>query len=147
MAGRPRKTIEQRLAEGSYRPGRHGPISASVAGRGVPVPPGDLAPGPRAYWDRLCPKLTEAGVACETDSEALALLCWWLHELSLLRAAIDQARERGVPVRSQEYVAVGIATDKVDKLAGRFGLTPSDRAKLKADPPPPPAAPVPPRKR
>lgn len=147
MAGRPRKPTAAKVLDGSYRADRDGPIDGVVKGAGAPVPPADMTDAARAYWDRLCPQLVKAGVACESDSDALALLCWWLAQLAAIQQTIAALRASGAGSVGKLYIEAGIATDKVDKLAGKFGLTPSDRAKLRVEPAAAPAMPVPPRKR
>jgi phage terminase small subunit len=141
---RPRKPTAQKIAEGTYRADRD---AGSVAASGAPVPPEGMSAAARTHWDALAPGLAASGVAAECDSQALALLCWWLVEVHHLTRAIDAARAAGGAVAPATYVQMGIATDKFDRLAGRFGLTPSERAKLKTGATPVPEAPVAPRKR
>lgn len=141
-----------KLLEGTYRADRDGPVEGAVRAVGAPQPPADLDGEALAYWHRIVPGLVASGVAAACDSEALGLLCWWLEQLHRMRADIDRrwtaAEASGAPANlGHALVAAGIATDKFNQLASRFGLTPSDRAKLRVEPQGPPQTPVPPRKR
>ena len=56
---------------------------------------------------------------------------WWSRWRSL-EEALDE-KQPGAKGYNQLLVGAGIAADKVDKLGSRFGLTPADRARLKAE--------------
>jgi phage terminase small subunit len=80
-------------------------------------------PAAVAHWQRVAPVLTELGVLTTVDGDAFARLCrMW---------AEDQAdAAAGLEVDTKLAAALVV-------LEGRFGLTPSDRGKIKAAPPKP----------
>lgn len=130
MAGRPRKPIEKHQLEGTYRPDRHGPVNAAD----LPEPPPALPPGlpddVAAKWVQAVDLL--AGVVKRRDVPLLIDLCRWLARSDKVAAKLDAmaAEEKGF---NQTLIAAGIVTDKLLQLSGRFGMTPSDRAKLRVD--------------
>lgn len=145
--GRPRKSIDEHMLKGNYRPSRHGlrpPLPDDPGGNVPPSKPADLDHAAGQLWDKFVRLL--AGVLRERDGDVLAELCRWLAELRRIRVVLLETvpGEQGY---NQLLVAAGICSDKFDKLAARFGLTPADRTKLRAEGPiSPPTAHVPSRK-
>lgn len=127
--GRNRRPVESRLLDGTYQPSRHGPLPDPVEGAGPPVKPADLDGDAGRLWDSLTVLL--AGVVRDRDATMLAELCWQWAELQRIKEVIAK-KTPGAKGYNQLLVAAGICTDKFDKIASRFGLTPSDRAKLGA---------------
>lgn len=128
--GRHRVPVEKRIRDGTYKPSRHGPPPDTSADVAPPVKPADLEGDASALWDSLVELL--AGVVRDRDAAMLAELCWQWAELRRIKAVIA-AKTPGEAGYNALLVAAGICTDKFDKIASRFGLTPSDRAKLGAD--------------
>ena len=56
----------------------------------------------------------------------------WLHNADKAAKALE-GMEATAPKFAQMLTASAIATDKILALSSRFGLTPSDRAKLRAE--------------
>jgi len=146
-SGRPRKPIEQKIAEGTYRRDRDGPIDCAVTTEGEPVAPDWLAGEALEFWSLITPQLVKGRVAGKCDSSALAMLCWWYAEFLKLIRTVDETRKAGKTPSPAQYVALGVTCDKWDKLASKFGLSPADRAKLKIEPQSGPVMPVAPRAR
>lgn len=127
---RPRKPLEQHLVDGTYRPVKHGPLPDNLEkwrqgegdAPGLPEKPSDLDEQAAAMWDRVI--ATRPGTVWPSDGPLLKVFCvWWsLFEKAAKKAADDQT--------AQTFTPLGIATDKVEKLAARFGLSPKDRAAL-----------------
>ena len=92
--------------------------------------PSDFTSVEKKFWDELTALL--GNVIRERDGPLLAELCRFRYELSLIRKELRKTRP-GAKGYNQLLVASGIAFDKYDKIASRFGLTPSDRAKLRAE--------------
>lgn len=127
------------MLDGTYRPDRHGPLPAHLKGsriRGAkptslptapPPEPPDLSGKAKELWDAVA----ASGVGLvESDKAALSLLCsWWVD----IWQCEEDLKTADVTTRRQLLSAKKIASDAWDKLAGRFGLTPSDRAKIMAD--------------
>lgn len=129
--GRPRRPIDMRLLDGTYEPSRHGPLpeSEETAPKLLSKPVG-LTGDTSKIWDRLFPLV--APVARERDMPLLVELCAWWSELNRVRAALKKSGP-GSKGYNQLLVSAGICSDKVDRIASRFGMTPSDRAKLRAE--------------
>jgi phage terminase small subunit len=128
--GRPRKSIEQHLADGTYRADRHGPLPTADDPTPPPVKPSDLGGEAGEFWDQVTGLLR--GVVRDRDAPLLAELCWQWAELRRIKAVIAKTKP-GAKGYNQLLVGHAITTDKFDKIAGRFGLTPADRAKLKVE--------------
>ncbi len=144
MAGRPRKPVAAKILAGTFRPDRDGDPASQVQAAGVPEAPAHLDGEARACWDRIVPGLAASGVAAACDANALTAMCeWWALYRRLADALVAAPADRTI---CQLTTAAAIANDKWAAMAGRFGLTPSDRAKLKAEPKALPSA-VPARKR
>lgn len=153
---RPRKCLEDHVRDGTYRADRHGPLPSHLAKgggpsvapdvvgseRNPPVKPADLTGPAATIWANLLKLL--GPVVNERDGPMLAELCWHWAELRRVKDVIAKTKpgEKGY---NQLLIASGICTDKLDKIAGRFGLTPADRAKLKVEASGPPVAKVPTR--
>lgn len=123
---RPRKPVETHIANGTYRPDRHGPRPAPTGGT-TPAAPADLTGEARRLWDHLTAKL--AGVVREVDQLALGECCRWWAELVRIRAKLASV-EPGDKQYHALVVEAGICSDKVDRACSQFGLNPAARAKL-----------------
>ena len=132
MRGRKRRPVESRLLDGTYEPGRHGPLPDADEPTDPPIRPADLTGNARKFWDELVRLL--ANVARERDGPLLADLCRWRAELARVRVELKRTRP-GAKGYNQLLIGAGICSDKMDKIASRFGLTPSDRARLRAESP------------
>ena len=128
--GRHRRSVESRLLDGTYEPGRHGPLPDPDEPTTAPERPGDLVGDARKFWDELIGLVGKFSRG--TDAMMLGDLCRWRAELKRVRSHLKRTRP-GAKGYNQLLVAAGICSDKVDKIASRFGLTPSDRAKLRAE--------------
>jgi P27 family predicted phage terminase small subunit len=126
--GRKRKPVELRLLEGNYEPGRHGPLPDPDEVRTPPVKPAHVKGAAAKVWSALSKSLS--GVLRESDGHLLADLCIAWAELRKCQAKL-QEEEPGTNIYQRTLVNFGILSDKVNKLAGSFGLTPSDRARLR----------------
>lgn len=136
--GRPPKPTNMKLLHGDaeknpQRINRNEPIApeAEIA------PPGDLSDDARAVWDRLSPSLIAAGVLTYWDTDTFAIVC---------NAVVDYWRARKYVDNSPPLVqgstgliknpAIGAMKDAEATLSAygsRFGMTPSDRTKIKVD--------------
>lgn len=117
--GRPRKPVAQHIAEGSYRADRHGPATAKPLK--PPRKPKKLPPKAAEFWDERVTELIAAGVAASTDQESLELLCrTW-------DALCDCPPD---PADKDTMASWKTLFSAWCQLSSRFGLTPSDRAKI-----------------
>lgn len=125
---RPKKPTALLKFEGDYYASRHGDRSGEPQFDGKPTPPDNLTGAALEYWHQLAPGLTQSGVATQLDSLALGNLCWWVVESERLKALpLDERPEKWL------YL-VQVADKAVRDYMARFGLTPSDRAKINVVP-------------
>lgn len=135
--GRPAKPTHLKVLHGD-RPDRINTAEPQPAAT-VVAPPYPLVRDVQAVWDRLAPDLVAKGVLTSWDVDAFAAFC---ETAAMLRKAW-QGAHRGVLVpgkRGEERVynramqGVRDLTAQLATLGGRFGLTPSDRARLTMTP-------------
>lgn len=138
--GRPPKSLQDHIRDGTYRRDRHGPRpeerAAAQPPSVPPLKPEVISASQSELWDQLSELL--AGVVSERDAPILLELCWWWSELRRVQVAL-RAMVPGAKLYKDTLIAAGICSTNLDRLASRFGLTPADRARLKADTGPPKA--------
>jgi P27 family predicted phage terminase small subunit len=101
---------------------------------GEVVKPGRLAGEAERLWDELAPSLVRKGVLTAWDVPAFAEACrWW----ALYQDALGRVESEGLIVEGakgeRKHPAFQVARDAWDKfaqVAGKFGLTPSERSRL-----------------
>lgn len=110
-----------------------------------PEIPSWLSRRARTIWRSLAPDLERVGVLTHWDAEAFARYCDLTIRLREAVKALDDegtvvtvyaADEEGVlrPIRSQRNPRVGVwqaMAAEHNRLAARFGLTPSDRSQIR----------------
>lgn len=109
----------------------HEPIPPSMAIEA----PAQLAGVALEIWNGLAPQLEQRGLLTSWDVEAFAAFC---SAAAQARAAEADIAERGILVagradtlvRNPSITTARIAAGTIVSLAGRFGLTPSDRTAL-----------------
>ena len=112
-----------------------------------PTPPTFLSDEAKVEWGRVVGTLFRVGLMTEIDRAALAAYCqsysrWVQAERSLARMAEKDTLNAGLIIRTKNDNAiqnplVGIANKaKADTIryAGEFGMTPSARARVSANP-------------
>lgn len=132
-----RKTKEEKIAAGTYRPDQHKEFKPLSLGRllTVPEPPEWLNDTGKDYFRELAEILFNASVLQPSDIHMLALLCG---ELSRYREAYTKLQEQGQVVKipngyhkQSEYVRISEkAFTGACELAGRFGLDLAGRVKI-----------------
>ena len=130
MRGR-RKSIEEHQLAGTYRADRHGPLTPDdePAAAPPPMPPG-LPDDAAAKWAELVAVL--AGRLKRPDVPMLENLARWMAEADKL-SAVRAEMKPGDKGYAQNLTMYAIATDKIALHSTRFGMTPADRAKLRAE--------------
>lgn len=118
-AGRPRKSEQQHRIEGTYRHNEHGHIGGPSES-GQPVQPDTLNADGRWLWEFVLRHWMT-----ELDSVQLQQLC---ETWQLVRAA--QQAVNNDPLDRDARTAWTAYSKAFNSLAGKFGLNPSDRAKL-----------------
>lgn len=128
--GRLRKPVELRLLDGSYSRTRHGPLPEPEETSGPLVKPADLK-GPAAkFWTVVAELL--AGVVRDRDAPMLAELCRWWARAQIAGRKLD-TMSPGTVEYGRLMRQAAEASGAFDRIAKRFGLTPSDRAQLRAE--------------
>lgn len=127
MAGRPAKPLAVHRAEGTYRYDRHGSRGPTTGGEPLRKPD-DLRPDASWLWDEVTS--LRGPWLCSSDAAALRALC---DAYGLMRAC--EPRLVADPTDKAARCAWSAYRGVFTKLAGKFGLTPSDRAKLGEDKP------------
>jgi P27 family predicted phage terminase small subunit len=130
--GRPRKPDEVKILEGTFRQDRDGDPSASVVADGIPEPPAHLKGDALKFWSEVVPGLIAAGLAKERDATQLTFMCTWYVRARRYEKAADKMPCTHKRLASMTMLA-NMAWKAFDRLASRFGLTPSDRAKLRIE--------------
>jgi P27 family predicted phage terminase small subunit len=98
--------------------------------------PAWLSAEARQLWQSLVPSL--AGIATTVDTASLAAMCDWWSRYRETSEALNAVQDR----QSTEYYKLlqlaGLCWNNFSGIAAKFGLSPSDRAKLQVPQPPQP---------
>jgi len=122
---RPRKpTSILKLENGKLYESRHGRRDGEPKPSGVPEMPEGMPEAAQAHWREVVPTLVDTGVAKAIDEPAIEQMCLWHAELRRLWAIPPDARDK------PWGTAIARAREGWNFFAVRFGLTPSDRARL-----------------
>ena len=136
------KPVAIHMAEGTFRPCRHGNTATAPSGR--PSKPQRLKGAAAAYWRRVLDRLETIGVLATTDVEAIARYCETLAEYDA--ALIDLAKfgrlqliknDLGRVKCVMQSPCVGIVNKlraELRRMEDEFGLTPASRASLHVAP-------------
>jgi P27 family predicted phage terminase small subunit len=109
--------------------------------RRVPPPPAHLKGAARAKWKKLAAQLHKIGVLTEVDQDALARYCVtyqrWLEAEARVTRDGEVVRTTNGNLIQNPYLAIANrCMAQLSTLGAEFGLTPSSRAKVHAEPPP-----------
>ena len=120
-AGARRKpTAILKLEEGKFYASKHQDRGGEPIACGVPKKPADLPEYAKEHWDFIVPHLVGMGVAKEADTPALIELCLWWDQKVRLMANPEGSNFNKALNASKQWL----------NYASRFGLTPSDRARI-----------------
>jgi phage terminase small subunit len=128
----PRKPTALKLLQGN--PGkRRLPENEPQPEIGATRPPG-MTREAREVWDELAPMLTSNRVLSEMDAIALAHLCNLEANRRELSKMKDRARAPGDAVfRVEVMKEERKLSPALAAMFGRFGMTPSDRSRVRAE--------------
>lgn len=136
LRGRPPKATDKHRRQGTFRKDRHAAradVIAPIGGAGV-APPFPIDAEAQWLWKLVADHLP-AGTLGPIDAATLAGLCrWW----SLWRKcdsqieSLNQDDPLSMALAYKLTCMSAAAWKQFEKLAARFGMTPSDRARLKA---------------
>lgn len=128
MAGRPRKPDHLKVLHGDRKDRIND--DAPLPMEGEIVPSFELSGEGQANWDRLAPDRIAQGVLTAWDADAFAQFC---EALVVARRAVGAVMMSDGPPKPGSTSPVAEwqkAINVCSTLGGRFGWTPSDRAKL-----------------
>lgn len=128
--GRPPVPTARLKLRGGYRGDRHGD-RVDTGDATPPTCPTWLDAEARAEWRRQIAGLAAMGLVAQVDR---GLLSAWCRAWSVFVAASRDVQRRGYEDDGQERPAVARmfrAIDRLDRLAGRLGFSPVDRARLR----------------
>lgn len=126
MKGRPRKPFDLHVFEATGKPCRQGTAEEQPKADGKPVPPPNLSPAALAVWESLLPQIGSWLRAA--DSLLFGRFCQWYAWHLAAEAKINASKVGGTVKQFNRAERCWV---QADKIAARFGLTPSDRAKLR----------------
>jgi hypothetical protein len=126
MAGRPAKPTAQHKVDGTYNSTRHGKRIDGAFQVGKPAKPSTLQGRASEAWD-LIVEGTPDSVLCLVDALSLEAASRWFAKWDQWMTNIEES-----PGGYKEQILAGHAWNQFQTIASKFGLTPADRAKIKA---------------
>jgi P27 family predicted phage terminase small subunit len=132
-AGRPRKPVEQKILQGTFRKHRNPEDEAKFSKlQDPPAPPDTLNEYGKSLWNRLASELTAAGVLTTPDLPAFEDLCERYGYAKKLREAMgdDLAVFLEEDNSKNKYIAYKTEMAAVWVMMAAFGLSPSARNKF-----------------
>lgn len=139
-AGRKPKPVKLHQAEGTYthydHGKRHGEIDIDQLDGTMPVKPTKMPAAANKLWDLLSDRLHGVGVLSEIDAPKLEALCVLFYNMQRLQTLIFKTPLSDVPSIDFERVErrYTALSKQFDSLGSEFGLSPVDRARLRAMP-------------
>lgn len=144
--GRKPKPTNLKLIAGTDRADRRNDAEPKPA-PALPAPPAFLSEEAKAEWTRTAEQLYQLGILSKIDRAALGAYCqaygrWEQAERALARMAERDAVTHGMMIKTTNGNAVqnpllGTANKAMADMmryAAEFGMTPSARARIKAEP-------------
>ncbi len=136
--GRPRKPTAVRALEGN-RGNRPLPQNEPKPDAGLPPKPADLPARASAEWDRLAPMLVQQGLLCVEDLADFTAYClaWdtMMSAQAQLQSPDDMVNETGHGTSISAWLRIrNQAMGELRRLGHEFGLSPSARAGVQANP-------------
>jgi P27 family predicted phage terminase small subunit len=130
-----RKPTDLKRLQGTYRPDRDSANGPNPGTAGISMPRGVLPASARRAWRAWGPELERLGLLTGLDLPLFMLTCLWA---GLAADAARLLREDGIITRdgsgreakNRAVSVLRVASSELRQLAGRFGLTPADRASL-----------------
>lgn len=134
VTGRPPKPTRLKILQGTARADRM-PKNEPRPGIGIPTRPEWLSPEAKREWTRITKELEPLEMLARVDRAALAAYCqcWGLYV-----EAVRDIQENGTTFTTETGYegprpSVGVMVKMLEKMsayAAKFGLSPSDRARL-----------------
>ena len=142
MAPKP-KPSKQKELQGGYKTSHNKPNDKEPmpeSDGSVPVAPDGLDKDGKAEWGRVAGELHKLGLLTKIDKAALAQYCfnysiWIKATREIQKDGMVIIAQSGFPVQSPYLAIANKAQGEMRKWMTEFGMTPSSRTKIKADPP------------
>ena len=137
MQGRKPKPTAIKMLEGN--PGKRALNIAEPKPRVVaPRPPEHLSEDEKAKWKLAVKELHPLGLITTIDKDALAMYCViyvrWVKAERMVREKGEIIKTAAGNIIQNPYLSIANrALDQLNKLGAEFGMTPSSRARVKAD--------------
>ena len=129
--GRPPKPTRQHKRDGTYQNSVHGNrVDMEIRGGNMPPPPESLKEFAREMWLDICEQLPP-DVLAKMDAYQLMGMCEWWQQWRDIQKAIDTCNDVFDPAYFRLNQMAAIVWKHFAAAASRFGMTPSDRAKIK----------------
>jgi len=132
--GRKKKPTGLHIAEGTHRADRHGDPADEIQAEGEPIPDDDLPEMGKKLWEQIVPQLTKLGVVSVLDSPLLNQMCRQYARGMAWDQKILSRKRLDKNMMKDERISSMIWND-FNRVAARFGLSPSDRASLRIERP------------
>ena len=131
-----RKSTELKVLKGTFRKHREGAGGPLCECNEIPLPPDFLSEEALKEWNRIAPKLYEAGLLTSMDRTAFAVYCLaygrYRQALSKMQENFVIVTKAGNEVRNPLLRVADAAAEQVLKIAKQFGMTPASRSKVLA---------------
>lgn len=121
-AGRPAKPTAVLKLQGTYERHRHQSRADESLSGGEPIKPAAIGKDGGAMWDRVV-RLLPAEALGELDTDALTAMCLWYQRFRTKMRRTDY----------KSHVEAAMAWKNCAGLMSKFGMTPVDRTKIKAE--------------
>jgi P27 family predicted phage terminase small subunit len=135
---KPKPTIEKQLAG---NPGKRA-LNLSEPKPAIKIPscPPGLKGDVRRAWTRLARELYQIGVLTEIDRDALAMYCvnyvrWLEAEEIIKQKGPIMKTSKGNLIQNPYLAVANRAGEILMKIGAEFGMTPSSRTRIHAEPP------------
>jgi P27 family predicted phage terminase small subunit len=129
--GRPRKPIPELVLEGRFRSDRHGEAAGVWIPDGAPEKPPELSGDAAELWAAIVPHLARSAVATAIDAAELTAMCEWWQRYRRASRALSAIEDEQSTEFYRLSILSGMAWKNFAAGASKFGLNPSDRAKLR----------------
>lgn len=123
---KPRKPTEILKLTGAFRPDKQSDRLDTLPTAGAPTKPKKFGPDESECWDRVIAQWKGTSVVGAIDTAALVACCemWGLY-----RQAVKLAQD--CPTDKDSRCSATGYLQAFERLAGKFGMTPHDRASMK----------------
>ena len=105
----------------------------------IPTCPRELSATAKKEWRRIAPELARLGLLARIDRAALALYCdnygRWIEAIQAIQQyGVVIKSPTGFPMQSPYVAIANKAGEQVRLLLGEFGMSPSSRTRVHAEP-------------